>query len=85
MTFICDHPDIQAISFVGSDRAVRFRFLSSVTAVVHVVHEKCLRLLIFVVLQICKPLKLLTNMDCLGKYWKKLLNLSYAAVMFLKS
>jgi len=23
VTFICDHPDIRAISFVGSDRAVR--------------------------------------------------------------
>jgi len=28
VTFICDHPDIRAISFVGSDRAVSYFFTS---------------------------------------------------------
>ena len=28
VNFICDHPDIKAISFVGSDRAVRLRSFS---------------------------------------------------------
>ena len=28
VTFICDHPDIRAISFVGSDTAVRIPLVS---------------------------------------------------------
>jgi len=35
VTFVCDHPDIQAISFVGSDQAVSFTFF----ALAHLSHR----------------------------------------------
>jgi len=43
VTFLCDHPDIQAISFVGSDRAVSHHFLSIVASVVHTLIGKSLK------------------------------------------
>ena len=71
VTFICDHPDIQAISFVGSDRAVSFSFLSSVTSVVYTLLHKSLKVLKFII-ESSKSLEVLKAMNCPWEYCRAL-------------
>jgi len=66
VTFICDHPDIQAISFVGSDRAVSFSFLFGGTYVVYMLLDKSLKVFKFSIesskaLEVLKAMVVLEN------------------------